>query len=67
MKDWIFPSIAFLIFLYGAFFLGLYVDDYKRSNVLTFTNETSGPSDQTQVDKYLKEISKSFRGEKGAN
>ena len=62
MKDWIFPSVAFLIFLYGLFFLGIYVDDYKNSKAIVFTDETSTPTSQKEVDKYLKEISKSFKG-----
>lgn len=61
MRDWVFPSIAFLIFLYGMFFIGLYIYDYTNSNVGIFSDSNDAPANQNNIDNFLKEISKSFK------
>lgn len=61
MRDWVFPSIAFLIFLYGMFFIGLYIYDYTNSNVSIFSDSDEAPANQNNIDNFLKEISKSFK------
>ncbi|MDE6885930.1 MAG: hypothetical protein K2P17_02670 [Helicobacteraceae bacterium] len=60
MKDWIFPTCAFLVFAYGMFFLNLYIYRYTNSD----TNIFSEPTQVIQYDdigNFLKEISESFK------
>ncbi|RAX54371.1 hypothetical protein CCY99_03170 [Helicobacter sp. 16-1353] len=62
MKDWIFPSMAFLVFLYGIFFAGLYIYNYKNSSVSIFAGSKDTPVNQSiGIDDFLQEISKSFK------
>lgn len=62
MRDWIFPSITFLIFMYGIFFIGLYIHNYKNSNDLNiFSNSKNNSPAKTNINDFLKEISKSFK------
>lgn len=61
MKDWVFPSLAFLVFLYGVFFVFFYIYDYKNSNVSIFADVKSSQSNERSIDNFLKEISNSFK------
>lgn len=61
MKDWIFPSMAFLVFIYGVVFMGFYIFDYKNSDVSVFSNTQISPMNKRNIDNFLKEISDSFK------
>ncbi len=61
MKDWIFPSIAFLAFTYCALFVGLYIYDYKNSDVSVFSNTQVSPVNKRDIDNFLQEISNYFK------
>ncbi len=61
MKDWIFPSMAFLVFIYGVVFVGFYIFDYKNSDVSVFSNTQISPMNKRNIDNFLKEISDSFK------
>lgn len=61
MKDWTLPSLAFLVFLYGVFFVIWYIYDYKNSNVSVFSNVKTTNPNESNIDNFLKEISNSFK------
>lgn len=62
MKDWIFPSVAFLIFLYGMFFVGLYIYQYTNSdNVNTFSGTSTQSTKDSDINTYIKGIAESFK------
>lgn len=61
MKDWIFPSISFFVFIYGVVFVGLYIYDYKNSDVSVFSDTQVLPTSKRDIDNFLKEISDSFK------
>lgn len=60
MKDWLFPSFAFLVFLYGMFFLVLHVHNYSKSNANIFSDAPKEIK-YDDINEFLKEISKSFK------
>lgn len=59
MRDWIFPSLAFLVFLYGAFFINFYIYKFTNSDA----SLTSNYQDSTKgdVSGFLKDISDSLK------
>lgn len=61
VKDWIFPSLAFLMFMYGAVFVVLYIYNYKTSNISAFADTNTSHSNERGIDSFLKDISNSFK------
>ncbi len=60
MKDWIFPSTAFIIFLYGMVFLIAHLHNYTGADMSLFDGATKEYR-YDEVGHFLQEISKSFR------
>lgn len=60
MKDWVFPSVTFLIFLYGLCFIMYQVHDYQNANISSF-QDSKQDMKTDDINSYLREISKSFR------
>lgn len=58
MRDWIIPSITFMIFLYFIFFLGVYVHTNNNESTFSENNHLIEPD---AIDSFLRKISKSFR------
>lgn len=61
MKDWAFPSLAFLVFMYGTFFVILYIYDYKNSSVSVFADVNTSQPNERDIDNFLREISNSLK------
>lgn len=59
MREWVFPTFAFLIFVYLMVFTGIYIHKYSNSNIPIYNaNKPSGGED---INVFLEEISKSFK------
>lgn len=60
MKDWIFPSTAFIIFLYGMVFLIAHLHNYTSADMSLFDSSTTEYR-YDEVSNFLKDISKAFK------
>ncbi len=60
MKDWIFPSTAFIIFLYGMVFLIAHLHNYISADMSLFDGATKEYR-YDEMGRFLKDISKSFK------
>ncbi|MGX2982901.1 hypothetical protein [Helicobacter sp. 23-1045] len=59
MKDWIFPSVAFVVFLYGMTFLIAHLHNYTNADMSLFDGARNASYDD--VGQFLKDISKAFK------
>lgn len=60
MKDWIFPSTAFIIFLYGMVFIIAHLHNYTSADMSLFDSSTKEYR-YDKVSNFLKDISKAFK------
>lgn len=60
MKDWIFPSTAFIIFLYGMVFIIAHLHNYTSADMSLF-DATNNKIRYDDVSNFLKDISKAFK------
>lgn len=58
MKDWIFPSVAFVIFLYGMAFIVAHLHNYTSADVSLFDGANEIRYDD--MGRFLKDISEAF-------
>lgn len=59
MKDWIFPSVAFVIFLYGMTFLMAHLHNYTNADMSIFGG-SGGQFEYDNMGRFLKDISNAF-------
>lgn len=59
MKDWIIPSVAFVIFLYGMAFIVAHLHNYTSADMSIFSNEGRGLQ-YDDMGRFLKDISNAF-------
>lgn len=60
MKDWIFPSTAFIIFLYGMVFLIAHLHNYTSADMSLF-DSSNKEYRYDEMGQFLKDISESFK------
>lgn len=60
MKDWIFPSVAFIIFLYGMVFLIAHLHNYTSADMSLFDSAIKEYR-YDEVGRFLRDISESFK------
>lgn len=60
MNDWIFPSVAFVIFLYGMTFLVAHLHNYTKSDMSLF-DSNGRELKYDDMGRFLKDISESFK------
>lgn len=60
MNDWVFPSVAFVIFLYGMTFLIAHLHNYAKSDMSLFNNNGKELK-YDDMSRFLKDISESFK------
>ena len=60
MKYGIFPSVAFIIFLYGMVFIIAHLHNYTSADMSLFDGSTTEYR-YDEIGNFLKDISKSFR------
>ena len=58
MRAWIRPSLAFMIFLYFIFFLGVYVHTSESESTFNGNNHLIEPD---AIDSFLRKIGQSFK------
>ncbi|RDU65080.1 hypothetical protein [Helicobacter sp. MIT 14-3879] len=59
MKDWLFPSFAFIIFLYGMSFV-IYVYSNYSPNIGIFSHSTKDVK-YNDISSFLRDVSESFK------
>lgn len=59
MKDWIFPSGAFIVFLYAMVFLIAHLHNYTSADMSLFDG-ANVEYRYGEIGEFLKDISKSF-------
>ena len=61
IRNWFVPSIAFVLFIYFAMFLALYIYKISGANVSFYTTNTEKEiKPETDAGKLLKGISENF-------
>lgn len=59
MKDWIFPSGAFIVFLYAMVFLIAHLHNYTSADISLFDASTKEVK-YDDVEQFLRDLSSAF-------